>query len=73
VRTTEVFELKTAEDVDRFCDLIKRLKSLAPRSLRYTVAVTADRSVTFTEGPRGERGGRRAIHSALRKAGRRGA
>jgi hypothetical protein len=44
VERTEVFNLKTEEDVKKFCDLLIAGKEKAPVSLTYTVAITAVRS-----------------------------
>ena len=44
---TEVIELASYSDVLAFAKRLLRVKALAPVSLRYTVAVTANRRVTF--------------------------
>ena len=43
----EVFELTTVGEVLDFCKMLLRLKKIAPRSLRYTIAVTARRTIRF--------------------------
>jgi len=45
MRVTQVHELKTARDVLRFCRTLVRLKNESPRSLTFTVAVTAEQQV----------------------------
>lgn len=44
---TDVFELTSLEEVDIFCDELRRMKEAAPLSLSLTVALTATRDVTF--------------------------
>lgn len=44
---TEVFELDSLEAIEALFKRLRKLKRVAPRSLRYTVAVTARRIVTF--------------------------
>lgn len=48
---TDVYQLDTIADLLQLCRRLLSLKRLAPRSLRYTVAVTATRNVSF-RGPK---------------------
>lgn len=41
---TEVFELTTEAEVEEFCRLLRAGKTLGPRSVRYTIAVTVQRT-----------------------------
>lgn len=52
MRVTQVYELRTARDVLRFCRALVKLKSEAPRSLTFTVAVTAEQAVQVVQ-PKG--------------------
>ena len=42
---TEVFELRTEQDVAEFCRLLGEAKELAPASLIFSIAVTSSRRV----------------------------
>jgi hypothetical protein len=46
---TEVFLLDTEQDVVEFCEHLLELKSEAPVSLKYMIALTILRSVTVVE------------------------
>jgi hypothetical protein len=54
MRITRLFWLRTVEDVDRLCIALQELKKLAPVSLRYTVAVTAERAALIKELSNGD-------------------
>lgn len=45
--TTEVFELDSLEELVALFKRLRRVKKVAPVSLRYTIAVTARRIVIF--------------------------
>lgn len=68
---TQVFELKTTEDVELFCRMLTRLKETAPGSLTFQVAVTAERSVKFRGTKNGVQRGPGLVGRVLDKVGKR--
>jgi hypothetical protein len=46
---TYVTKLNTERAIKEFCDCLLQLKDLAPKSLSYTIAVTAHRNTTTRE------------------------
>jgi hypothetical protein len=44
---TQIYQLDNPHEVDLFCAVVREMATLAPRSLRLRVAVTAEREVTF--------------------------
>lgn len=53
MKETRVFKLDTRAEVYEFCEMLKRLKKTAPKSLRCTVAVTLERATNVRETTNG--------------------
>lgn len=45
MKTTKIISLNTSGDVKDFCNSITKLKNIAPGSLTFIVAITAERNV----------------------------
>ena len=58
--TTETIieDLRTMKDVVAFCKRLLKLKKQGPRSVRFLVAITTDRSAVVREPMNGKRGKR---------------
>lgn len=48
MKKTAVIELKTKEDIEAMYKALLGMKSIAPKSLKLTVAVLAERNTIFT-------------------------
>ncbi len=47
MKETTVVEIVTDKDLEIFCTRLKQAKRKAPKSLKFTVAITFDRRVRF--------------------------
>ena len=67
MNSTEIFELKTEEDVVEFCRQLLQIKGLGPKSVHFTMAVTVSRQVSVREPYDEEEEKRGPIESGFRK------